>query len=40
MRFSDLKDETAEGVNWRSTVYPRRSVAFKDAHADLFVEPA
>lgn len=40
MRFSDLRDAEAERVNWRSTVYPRRGVNFKDAHSDLFVEPA
>lgn len=32
MRFSDLNNADAEALDWRSTTYPRRGVAFEDAY--------
>ena len=37
-RYSDLRDKIGESYDWRSTVYPRRSVRFEDIHPDLFAE--
>ena len=37
-RYSDINNDVSKQYNWRSTVYPRRSVQFEDEHASLYLD--